>query len=78
MENYSYYCNTRIEMGMGKSEQLPELLKSLQIGRSIFLVSDPGVVKAGIVQPIQERLMAAGYRVVLSAGHRMPCWSEAL
>ncbi|CAG7640363.1 iron-containing alcohol dehydrogenase [Paenibacillus allorhizosphaerae] len=65
MENYSYYCNTRIEMGMGKSEQLPELLKSLQIGRSILLVSDPGVVKAGIVQPIQERLMAAGYRVVL-------------
>ncbi|CAG7630113.1 Choline dehydrogenase [Paenibacillus solanacearum] len=65
METYSYYCNTRIEMGMGLSEQLPELLQSLHIGKSIVLVSDPGVVKAGIVQPIRDRLTAAGYRVVL-------------
>lgn len=65
LENFSYYCNTRIEMGLGLAEQLPDLLKSVQIEPSILLVSDPGIVKAGIVRPIQERLEAAGYRVVL-------------
>ena len=65
MENYSYYCNTRIEMGLGKSNELPELLKSMQIGSSVLLVSDPGVVKAGLVGPIQSYLEESGYRVVL-------------
>ncbi|WP_248926003.1 iron-containing alcohol dehydrogenase [Paenibacillus hamazuiensis] len=65
MNNFSYFCNTRIEMGIGKSEQLPELLKSMQIGPALLLVSDPGVVKAGIMQPIRERLESAGYRVVV-------------
>ncbi|MFC0335672.1 iron-containing alcohol dehydrogenase [Paenibacillus sepulcri] len=65
MTDYSYYCNTRIEMGMGKSGQLPELLQSLQIGSSILLVSDPGVVRAGLSAPIQNALEASGYRVVL-------------
>jgi alcohol dehydrogenase class IV len=65
MRSYSYFCNTRIEMGMGKSGQLPELLKSLHIGSSILLVSDPGVVKAGLATPIQTALEASGYRVVL-------------
>jgi alcohol dehydrogenase len=52
-------------MGMGISGQLPNLLKSLQIGSSILLVSDPGVVKAGLATPIQTALEASGYRVVL-------------
>lgn len=65
MENYSYYCNTRIEMGLGKTNELPELLKSMQIGSSVLLVSDPGVVKAGLVGPIQSYLEESGYRVVL-------------
>lgn len=65
MRSYSYFCNTRIEMGMGTSGQLPELLKSLQIGSSILLVSDPGVVKAGLATPVQTALEASGYRVVL-------------
>ncbi|MFK7697542.1 iron-containing alcohol dehydrogenase [Paenibacillus sp. HJGM_3] len=65
MRSYSYFCNTRIEMGMGLSGQLPELLSSLNIGSSILLVSDPGIVKAGIVSPIQAALEASGYRVDL-------------
>ncbi|WP_274654857.1 iron-containing alcohol dehydrogenase [Paenibacillus humicola] len=64
MLNYSYYCSTRIEMGMGKSRELPELLKSLQLGSSILLVSDPGVVQAGITAPVEASLEAAGFRVV--------------
>ncbi|TBL78532.1 iron-containing alcohol dehydrogenase [Paenibacillus thalictri] len=65
MDNFSYFCNTRIEMDLGKAGQLPDMMKSLGIGQSILLVSDPGVVKAGIVQPIVDRLQSAGYRVVL-------------
>jgi alcohol dehydrogenase class IV len=65
VDSYSYYCSTRIEMGIGKVEQLSNLLDSLQIGTSILLVSDPGVVKAGIVKPIQKALEESGYRVVL-------------
>lgn len=65
MDSYSYYCNTRIEMGPGKSGQLPVLLNSLKIGSSILLVSDPGVVKAGLVEPIQNALETSGFRVVL-------------
>ncbi|WP_409305619.1 iron-containing alcohol dehydrogenase [Peribacillus sp. SCS-155] len=65
MESYSYYCNTRIEMGLGKVELLPDLIKSLNIGSSILLVSDPGVVKAGVIQPIQSLLEDLGFRVIL-------------
>lgn len=52
-------------MGIGKAGELPHLLKSLQIGTSILLVSDPGVVKAGLVKPIQEALEESGYQVTL-------------
>jgi alcohol dehydrogenase class IV len=67
MKSFQYYCPTRIEMGIGKSKQLPELLESLQTGKSILLVSDPGVVQAGLVEPIQSKLKSAGYRVTLFA-----------
>jgi alcohol dehydrogenase class IV len=65
MNSYRYFCNTRIEMGIGEAEQLTNQLDSLRIGKSILLVSDPGVVKAGIVQPIQESLEKSGYQTIL-------------
>jgi len=65
MNSFHYFCPTRIEMGMGKAKQLPELLESLQVGKSILLVSDPGVVQTGLVEPIQAKLQSAGYRVTL-------------
>lgn len=65
MNSYGYFCNTRIEMGIGTAKQLPDLLQSLQIGSSILLVSDPGVVRAGLIAPIQTSLEAAGFRVSL-------------
>jgi alcohol dehydrogenase len=52
-------------MGMGKSDELPVLLHSLNIGSSVLMVSDPGVVKAGLIQPIQKSLENSGFRVVL-------------
>lgn len=65
MKAYSYFCPTRIEMGTGKSQELPAILQSLQLGTSILLVSDPGVIRAGLVEPIQTALEAAGFRVTL-------------
>lgn len=64
MQSYSYYCSTRIEMGIGKSAQLTALLNELGIGSSVLLVSDPGVAKAGVTGPIQAALESSGRRVV--------------
>jgi len=65
MQAYSYFCPTRIEMGTGISLELPAILQSLGLGSSILLVSDPGVIRAGLVAPIQAALEAAGYPVTL-------------
>lgn len=65
MNTYSYYCSSRIEMGTGKSLELPAILQSLGIGTSILLVSDPGVIRAGLVEPIQSALEKAGFAVTL-------------
>ncbi|MBR8658356.1 MULTISPECIES: iron-containing alcohol dehydrogenase [Brevibacillus] len=67
MNAFHYNCSTRIEMGMGKALHLPELLHSLQVGSSILLVSDPGVIRAGLVEPIQTALQEAGFAVSLFA-----------
>ncbi|TNJ62246.1 iron-containing alcohol dehydrogenase [Paenibacillus hemerocallicola] len=64
MQSYSYFCPVRIEMGSGKAGRLPEWLQPLRIGSSVMLVSDPGVVKAGLTAPIEAALEAAGYWVV--------------
>lgn len=65
MEDFSYFCQTKIEMGMGKAKKLPEMLKSLNIGSSVLIVSDPGVVRVGIIKPIRVQLEAAGYHVYI-------------
>jgi alcohol dehydrogenase class IV len=65
LNSYHYHCHTRLEMGMGKAEQLPSFLQSLGIGKAILLVSDPGVVKVGLIEPIQRSLESFGYQVVL-------------
>ncbi|WP_019123080.1 iron-containing alcohol dehydrogenase [Brevibacillus massiliensis] len=67
MNSFSYDCSTRIEMGMDKALQLPQLLRSLQTGSSVLLVSDPGVIRAGLVAPIQTALEEAGFSVSLFA-----------
>ncbi|AQQ54856.1 iron-containing alcohol dehydrogenase [Planococcus lenghuensis] len=65
MENYNYFCNTRIEMGPDKSKQLPVFLPAIGVDTPILLVSDPGVIKAGLIEPIQTALEEAGYAVHL-------------
>ncbi|PLT29951.1 iron-containing alcohol dehydrogenase [Peribacillus deserti] len=65
MEAYSYYCSTRIEFGEGKAKQLPEMLNFLNPGSNLLLVSDPGVIRAGLIAPIQQTLEGAGFKVTL-------------
>lgn len=65
MQAYRYHCQIRIEMGKGKSKELPELLRFLHVGKSVLLVSDPGVIRAGLVAPIRAALEEAGFRVTL-------------
>ncbi len=63
--NYSYHCPTKIEMGEGKSKTLPELLGKMGAGASIMLVSDPGIIRAGLISGIKDSLEAGGYRVTV-------------
>src|SRR4051812_47940253 len=65
MNSYSYYCPTEIEMGEGKSKTLPELLGKMEAGASIMIVSDPGIIRAGLISGIKDSLEAGGYRVTV-------------
>ena len=64
ISNFSINQPTRIRFGVGAIEQLPELVKELG-GSKVFLVMDPGVVKAGlddqIIAPLKKAKM--GYEV---------------
>ncbi|HLZ48256.1 MAG TPA: iron-containing alcohol dehydrogenase, partial [Candidatus Limnocylindria bacterium] len=49
---------TRIQLGRGVALTLAEPLK--QVGaKKVLLVTDPGVVKAGLVAPLEEKLREA-------------------
>lgn len=65
--NFSYHCPTRIEFGMGKSQGLAGLLEEMQLGPRIFAVADPGVVSAGLLDPLIFQLTHAGYSVEMFA-----------
>ena len=49
----------RVFFGVGAVERLPEVVAGAGSSRA-FVVTDPGVRRAGIVQPILDRLAAAG------------------
>ncbi|MFN2521270.1 MAG: iron-containing alcohol dehydrogenase [Candidatus Limnocylindria bacterium] len=50
---------TRIAFGRGVALTVAEPLRQVGV-RKVLLVSDPGVIKAGLVAPIEERLRDAG------------------
>jgi alcohol dehydrogenase len=62
---FSFHMDTRIEFGVGKVEKLPEFLRQLDIGTRLFVVTDPGILRAGIVDPIVDALTAAGFPCTL-------------
>lgn len=56
---FSYHMPTRIQFGVGEAENLPQYLNDMGFKR-LLLVTDPGVLKAGLVSPIVERLQKSG------------------
>lgn len=65
---FNFFMSTQIRFGEGYANKLPSFLKEQQESWStngVFVVSDPGVVHAGIVSPILEALKDAGFAVHL-------------
>jgi len=66
MMNFEYYCNTKMIMGAGKSKEIGNILSDIMEPHSkIMIVSDPGVMKAGLIAPIKKHLEETGYNVIL-------------
>ena len=61
---------TPVKYGPGSSEEVGWELKRMRVGR-VMLVSDPGVVAAGITPHIQELIEAEGIEVELWDGSRV-------
>ena len=57
--SFEMTLRNRVVFGVGASERLPGLVEWAG-GRRVFVVTDPGVRRAGIVDPIVDRLVAAG------------------
>lgn len=62
---FNFYMSTQIRFGEGLAEQLPSYLSELNLGQNLFVVSDAGVLQAGIVTPVLEVLEAAGFSIHL-------------
>lgn len=55
---FNFHCPTEIEYGEGSLSTLPRLIARFQ-ARHVLVVGDPGLVKAGLVQQVQDVLAAA-------------------
>lgn len=64
--NFEYYCNTKMIMGAGKSKEIGNILTDIIEPHSkIMIVSDQGVMKAGLIAPIERYLTESGYSVII-------------
>lgn len=61
--NCGFYLPTRVEFSPGAIKRVPELLGETLSGKRIFLVTDPGVIRAGLIEPVYEDLRKHGYIV---------------
>ena len=59
ISDYQFLSPTRIEFGCGKSRKVGEFMRLFTPGK-ILLVTDQGVRKAGIVEPIERSLQQCG------------------
>ena len=64
IQNFSFHTTPQLHFGQGSLERLPQELKQWN-PHSILLVSDPGVIKAGITAKIETLIVDAGYRVTI-------------
>lgn len=61
--NYSFILPTRIEYGPGSVKKLAGLLRDTIPGKKVFFVTDAGLGKSGLVDPVVEDLRKNGYTV---------------
>lgn len=61
--SFGFSLPTQIVFGDGAIQQTAERIEEMGLGRRIFLVTDPGIIRAGIVEPIIVALREAGYIV---------------
>ena len=59
MQSFDFQSSTRIVFGENTLDQLGDLTKALG-GMRVLLVTDPGIIKAGIVERVLDTLKAAG------------------
>lgn len=65
MHNFHQFeIPTVIKHGIGAIKHIGEEVKNLGVSKAL-LVTDPGIYKAGVTQPIEESLKKAGVEVVL-------------
>lgn len=65
MTSFQYMCTTQIDFGVGAVERLPEKLQAAGFGRRLLVVTDPGLIEAGIVEKVVQPLHRHGYTVTL-------------
>jgi len=56
IESFSFFTPTRIEYGAGKASQLADEVKGLN-GKRLLVVTDKGIVRAGVLKRIEEQLI---------------------
>lgn len=62
-QNFSFFLPTRVEYGPGIVKSLPDLLGGTVPGKRIFFVTDAGLIKSGLVEPVIDDLRKNGYTV---------------
>lgn len=60
---FSFHLPTRIEVGEGILKDTATLLGQTTSGRRIFIVTDPGIEKIGLVSRIEQLLKHEGYSI---------------
>lgn len=59
-ERFSFSLPARVEFRPGAARDLAGLLQGISPGRRVFLVTDPGLLQAGLVEPIAGALRKNG------------------
>lgn len=62
-QNFGFLLPTRVEYGPGYVKSLAGLLSDTVPGKRIFFVTDAGLMKSGLVEPVAEDLRKNGYTV---------------
>ncbi|MFD1675162.1 iron-containing alcohol dehydrogenase [Alicyclobacillus fodiniaquatilis] len=65
MAVFTYQCNTRIHFGVGTIQSLAQQLNDGGFGRRLMLVTDKGLIQAGLVEQIEQHLKTNGFSITL-------------